>query len=86
MYLHLGNDIIVKKSDIVGIFDLDASTVSKTTRDFLSKAEKSGKVTNVSSELPKSFVVCKEKKGEKIYICQLSPITLIKRSDTTNYT
>lgn len=81
MYLHLGRDTIVRKSDIIGIFDLDNSTVSKTTRDYLSNAEKNGKVINVSTELPKSFVVCREKDQNKIYICQLSPVTLIKRAE-----
>lgn len=79
MYLHLGKDTIVKKSDIIGIFDLDTSTVSQKTRDYLANAEKDGRVVNVSTELPKSFVLCREKNGSKIYICQLSPSTLIKR-------
>ena len=82
MYLHLGKDTIVKKTDIIGIFDLDTSTVSKATRDYLTNAEKNGRVVNVSSlELPKSFVLCKENNSTKIYICQLSPTTLIKRAE-----
>ena len=43
MFIHLGQDTVVKKEDIIGIFDLDTATVSKRTRDFLSKAEKAGK-------------------------------------------
>lgn len=80
MYLHLGNNTIVRKDDIIGIFDLDSSTISYKTREFLSNAEKNGMVINVSQELPKSFVVCCENDGCKIYICQLSPVTLIKRA------
>ena len=63
MYLHLGNNTIIRKSDIIGIFDLDASTVSYRTRDFLKEAEKNGMVVNVSMELPKSFVLCRENDG-----------------------
>lgn len=84
MYLHLGNNTIIRKDNIIGIFDLDNSTVSVKTREFLSNAEKSGNVINVSAELPKSFVVCREKNGCKIYICQLSPVTLIKRASQIN--
>ena len=40
MYLHLGQDIIVNERDIVGVFDLDNSTISRHTREFLSKAQK----------------------------------------------
>lgn len=58
MYLHLGQDKVVSMDEIVGIFDLDTSTVSKATRDYLAKAEKDGCVTNVCTDLPKSFIVC----------------------------
>ena len=75
MYLHLGGDTIVRTEDITGIFDLDNATVSYRTREFLSYAQKNGKVVNVSDELPKSFVICTEDNETIIYICQLSPKT-----------
>ena len=31
MYLHLGQDTVVKMSEVVGIFDLETSTISKIT-------------------------------------------------------
>jgi hypothetical protein len=80
LYLHLGSETVIRTDDIIGIFDLENSTVSKKTRDFLAQAEKNGRVVNVSSELPKSFVVSQEKDRQRIYICQLSPITLIRRA------
>ena len=83
MYLHLGQETVVKMDSIVGIFDLDTSTISKFTRDYLTQAEKSGKVVNVSMELPKSFVVCGDKRGEeRVYISQISTATLYKRYKT----
>lgn len=80
MYVHLGMETVVREDDIIGIFDLDSTTVSKHTRKFLNVAEKEKKVFNVSFELPKSFVVCGNKKNNKIYISQLSSSTLYKRS------
>lgn len=81
MYLHLGMDKVITFDEIVGIFDLDTSTVSKTTRTYLAKAEKAGKVENVCYDLPKSFIVCKNKDGEeKVYISQISSTTLLKRT------
>ena len=84
MCLHLGQDTVVKEKDVIGIFDLDTSTVSKSTRDFLTKAQKNNEVYTVSSELPKSFVVAsaKGKNIQKIYISQLSSSTLQKRSNS----
>ncbi len=80
MYLHLGGDTVVREEDIIGIFDMDQATVSYKTRDFLAAAEKSGRVEIVSPDLPKTFVVCRENDDYRIYICQLAPVTLIKRS------
>ena len=79
MYLHLGNETVIKTDDIVGIFDLDTSTVSKNTRDYLSKSEKNKEVVTVSYELPKSFILCDDGKRQTIYICQLSSKTMQKR-------
>ena len=53
----------------------------------LKNAEKSGCVVNVSMELPKSFVVCLDDKGEeKFYLSQLSCSTLLKRLETGGFT
>ena len=80
MYVHLGVDSVVKEDDIIGIFDLDSTTVSKHTRKFLNEAEKQKQVINVSFELPKSFILCGKKKNTLVYISQLSSSTLYKRS------
>ena len=79
MYLHLGNETVIKTDDIIGIFDLDTSTVSKHTRNYLSMCEKNKEAFTVSYELPKSFILCNEEKGQKIYIGQLSSKTIQKR-------
>lgn len=86
MFLHLGQYTVINTDDIVGIFDIDNTTVSKHTRNYLSNATKQGKVQNVSMELPKSFIVCKNKNNEEtVYISQLAPATLIKRFSGKQY-
>ena len=83
MYLHLGQNIVVPKESIVGIFDLDNSSYSKITRDFLSSAEKNGSLINISEDIPRSFIICNDKgKTQRIYLSQLSSNTLLKRSET----
>ena len=79
MYLHLGQNTVITHDEILGIFDIDATTVSKKTRDFLSCAEKKGKVKYVSADLPKSFIVCND---GTVYISQISPATLLKRVES----
>ncbi len=81
MYLHLGMDKVITFDEIIGIFDLDTTTVSKRTRDYLAKAEKAGIVENVCYDIPKSFIVCHDKNGkDKVYISQISSSTLLKRT------
>lgn len=60
---------------------MDTSTVSKITREFLKNAEKEKRVVNVSYELPKSFILCNENGIIKVYISQISSVTLEKRLD-----
>jgi len=79
MYLHLGRDVAVRVRGVVGIFDLDATSHSKRTRAFLEKAEKGGRVTNVSDDVPKTFVLYEEKGKTSLYISQISSKTLLKR-------
>ena len=58
MYLHLGQDIMVRTDEIIGIFDMDNTTVAKGTRRLLAQAEKNGQVIPVTDDLPKTFVLC----------------------------
>ena len=82
MYLHLGNDVAVRKAEIIGIFDLDNSSQSIITRKYLAAAEKAGRVVNAAgAELPKSFVLCDGKGGQRVYLCQLNASTLQRRSE-----
>jgi hypothetical protein len=80
MYLHLGQNTVVRLRDIIGIFDLETSTISQTTREMLAAAQKSGRVINVSMEMPKSFVLCGGGKKTTVYITQISSSTLLKRA------
>lgn len=80
MYLHLGGDVIVRKSSVVCVCDMDNTTGSKITRDFLAAAEKAGRVVNAAEDLPKSFVICSDETGERVYLSQLAPATLLRRA------
>lgn len=87
MFLHLGQDTVIIEEDIVGIFDLDTTTVSKPTRDYLRTMQKSGNVVNVSYDLPKSFVITAKKNSDekKMFISPISTSTLLKRLENVNY-
>ena len=82
MYLHLGQDTVVRDCDIIGIFDLDKCSYGKRTREYLAAAEKEGVVLDVSGEIPKSFVVAGQRSDQRVYISQLSTATLLRRSQS----
>ncbi len=78
MFLHLGEDTVITDEDVIGIFDMDTSTVNKATRDYLNKAEKEKRVVYVNYDLPKSFVVT----DEKVFVSPINTSTLNKRANT----
>ena len=81
MFIHLGQDLIINKKEIIAIFDLENTTTSKITREFFLKNSKNKNVIYVDNELPKSFVLTKE---NKIYVTSLSESTLAKRFNRKN--
>ena len=78
MYLNIGNDMSVRSKNIIGIFDMDNTSTSKRTREFLDKAEDQGQVVPCD-DLPKSFIVTTEYGFERVYLSTLRPATLEKR-------
>ncbi len=78
MYLSIGNDMAVRESSIIGIFDMDNTSTSKRTRQFLKLAEKEGQVVPCD-DLPKSFVLTAEYGLARVYLTSLSSYTLEKR-------
>ncbi len=61
MYLHIGENKVVRKQDIVAIFDMDSSTVSSVTKKYLSNAQKENKVKSLGFDLPRTFIVMRDK-------------------------
>lgn len=81
MYVHLGNEISVNDNEIIGIFDIENTSVGKITNSYLKKATDEGRVVNVSFNMPKSFILCvDENNRETVYISQISASTLKKRA------
>jgi len=78
MYLNIGSDMAVRDRSIIGIFDMDNTSTSKRTREFLAGAEKNGEVVPCD-DLPKSFVLTAEYGLSRVYLTSLGASTLEKR-------
>ncbi len=80
MFLHIGNNCIINDKNIVAVFDIDSSSISVKTRNFLNKAEKEKNIINISTDIPRCFIVCSENdKKNVVYLSQLSSSTIFKR-------
>jgi len=77
MYIHIGSGYVLRRDEIIGIFDMDNTTSSQITRDYLSAAEKRDEITNTAEDIPKSFIVSAN--GD-VFLSQLMTQTLLKRS------
>lgn len=78
MYLSIGNDMAVRSTSVIGIFDIDNTTTSKRTREFLENAQREGMVVSCD-DLPKAFVITAEYGFTRVYETTLSAATLEKR-------
>ncbi len=76
MSVYLGGGAVLEEEDIVGVFELDNTSWSLHTRDFLSRAEKAGNLENTAPDIPKSFVVCQD---GKVILTQPNTAILARR-------
>lgn len=79
LFLSVSRNISVDTEIIIGIFDMDTSTVSPETRSFLRALQSDEKLVSDVRDIPKSFVVTKN----KTYLSQLASQTLGERTQKT---
>lgn len=81
MFLHIGNDYVVPAKSIIAILDLEKTTISRDTKEFLKIAEEEGFIKAINDDIPKSFIVTETDKKSKIYLSSISSVTLQKRAN-----
>lgn len=81
MFIHLGKDVAVPVKSIIAILDLDTTTTSKITKEFLKTAQEEDFIENISEDIPKSFIITEQNKKSRIYLSHISSVTLQKRAD-----
>ena len=80
MYISIGGDMAIRDRSIIGIFDLDGTSLSKKTMEYLENVEKTGMLINATEDVPSTFIVAEEYGMEKVYLTQLSAATIEKRA------
>ncbi len=82
MYLQLEKGESIDKKEIIGIFDIETSSMSQGTKDLFRRKEEERGVVNLSNDLPKSFLVCDGEYDDRIYLSGISTESIKKRLDT----
>ncbi len=81
MFIHIGGDVVIPMKNVIAILDIETTTLSKDTKEFLRIAEEEGFVEAISQDLPKTFIITEVDKKSKIYLSPISSVTLHKRSE-----
>jgi len=81
MFMHIGSDRIIPVKSIIAILDLEKTTISKDTKEFLRIAEEEGFIEAVNVDIPKTFILTETDKKSKIYLSPISSVTLQKRAN-----
>ncbi len=81
MYIHIGNDVVVNSKNVVGIFDIENTTVSRSGKNFLGVAQRNGEVVYATEDLPKSYIIVRKGKKNTVYISSMSTNVLLRRSN-----
>ena len=76
MYIHLGRDYVLNDRDIIGIFNLETTTISPRGR------EKNGAVVSLSEELPQCYVLA-DAPVDTVYLSELSSAAMKRRAEQT---
>ena len=80
MYIHLGRDYLLNVRDVIGIFNLETTTISPRGREFLNYAQKNGAVVSLSEELPQCYVLA-DAPVDTVYLSELSSTAMKKRTE-----
>lgn len=78
MLLHVGDDLMLRASDIVLMLDL-TRTDQPDTRAFMDAAQAAGIVRRISQDPPKTAVLTQNQRGQVLYLSPISSATLLKR-------
>lgn len=82
MYIHLGRDYVLNDRDIIGIFNLETTTISPRGCEFLNYAQKNGAVVSLSEELPQCYVLA-DAPVDTVYLSELSSAAMKRRAEQT---
>ena len=79
MYIHIGKDFVIKKKDIIGIFNIEYVKNTKEYKSMYKSLEEENNLINVSDKQNKTFILVENEGKIKGYITNIGSNTIGKR-------
>jgi hypothetical protein len=80
MYLHIGKDIVLKKEQIIGMFNVESILETKEFNIIIEKLKTENSITDISNGEPKTLILYKQKDNLCGVISNVSSNSLGKRN------
>lgn len=80
MYLHIGKDIILKKEEIIGIFNIESILETIEYKIIIEKLREERKIQDISKDDPKTLILYKQKDNLCGIISNISSNSIGKRN------
>lgn len=80
MYLHIGKDIILKKEEIIGIFNIESIEETKEYKIIIDKLKEERKIQDISKEDQKTLILYKKNNDLYGIISNISSNSIGKRN------
>lgn len=80
MYLHIGKDIVLKKEQIIGMFNVESILDTKEFNIIIEKLKNENSITDISNGEPKTLILYKQKDNLCGVISNVSSNSLGKRN------
>ncbi len=81
MYLHIGKDIILKKEQIIGIFNVESILETKEFNAIIEKLTSEHTITDISNGEPKTLILYKKENNLCGVMSNVSSNSIGKRNN-----
>ena len=83
MFVHIGNNIILKQEDIIGIFNIKAIKNTNEYIKIINNLKENNKLIKIENTEEKTLIITEKNKIIKGYITNISSVTIEKRLKNT---
>ena len=83
MFVHIGNNIILKQEDIIGIYNIKAIKNTNEYIKIINNLKENNKLIKIENTEENTLIITEKNKSIKGYITNISSVTIEKRLKNT---